>query len=62
MTIDITIQELNEKEFERYGKVIDLPNTSAPKVGEGWECWSYLAMLDVSVPIGMGLVNTHEKI
>ncbi|MEI3612777.1 ureidoglycolate lyase [Pseudogracilibacillus sp. SO30301A] len=59
--INVEVQELSAKEFEPFGKIVDLPNTPAPKVGKGWECWNYIAMLDVSVPIGMGLVNTKER-
>lgn len=61
MTNIVTVQDLNAADFETYGKVIDIPNTPPPKVGEGWDCWNYIAMMDVSVPIGMGLVNTKER-
>lgn len=57
----VKVKDLNENNFKEFGKVIDIPNTPAPKTGEGWDCWNYLAMMDVSVPIGMGLVNTKER-
>ena len=57
----VTIKDINTSDFEEYGKLIEIPNTPPPKVGEGWDCWNYIAMLDVSVPIGMGLVKTKER-
>lgn len=61
MSKTVVIKYLNEEDFREFGKVIDTPNTPPPKTGEGWDCWNYLAMMDVSVPIGMGLVNTKER-
>ncbi|MCT1901895.1 ureidoglycolate lyase [Oceanobacillus sojae] len=56
-----TVKDINAAEFEKFGKVIEIPDTPPPKVGEGWDCWNYIAMLDVSEPIGMGLVNTKQR-
>ncbi|GAB2571251.1 ureidoglycolate lyase [Gracilibacillus alcaliphilus] len=56
-----TVQDINSTAFAPFGKVIEIPNTPPPKVGDGWDCWNYIAMLDVSEPIGMGLVNTKKR-
>lgn len=61
MSKAVEVKDLNAVDFKEFGKVIDLPNTPPPKVGQGWECWNYIAMFDVSVPIGMGLVNTKKR-
>jgi ureidoglycolate lyase len=61
MNRDVTIEELTPESFAEYGKVIDIPNIPPPKVGNGWDCWNYIAMMDVNVPIGMGLVTTKER-
>ncbi|ASN04254.1 ureidoglycolate lyase [Virgibacillus necropolis] len=57
----VVVKYLNAEDFREFGKVIDIPNTPPPKTGEGWDCWNYLAMMDTSVPMGMGLVNTKER-
>ncbi|GMX66772.1 hypothetical protein Elgi_60440 [Paenibacillus elgii] len=57
----IQVEPLTSETFQAYGKVIDLPDYAPPKTGEGWDCWNYIAMMDVSVPIGMGLVVTRSR-
>jgi ureidoglycolate lyase len=57
----IQVEELTEESFKEYGKVVKIPNIPPPKVGEGWDCWNYISMMDVDTPIGMGLVTTKER-
>ncbi|GGK02310.1 hypothetical protein GCM10007063_25780 [Lentibacillus kapialis] len=60
-TTSIQVIDLNKETFNNYGEVIDYPNTPPPKKGDGWDCWNYIAMMDISEPIGMGLVNTKNR-
>jgi ureidoglycolate lyase len=57
----IQVEALTAERFAVYGQVVTLPHTPAPKTGDGWDCWNYIAMMDVTVPIGMGLVVTRER-
>ena len=57
----VIIEDLTEKAFAPYGKVIDLPAAAPSKSGDGWECWSYIQMLDVTESIGFGLVVTRKR-
>ncbi|MEF2966653.1 ureidoglycolate lyase [Paenibacillus sp. M1] len=57
----INVEELTEEAFRPFGKVIDLPSAAPSKTGDGWDCWSYVQMLDVDVPVGAGLVVTKER-
>ncbi|RXZ78521.1 hypothetical protein EBB07_26635 [Paenibacillaceae bacterium] len=57
----VQVEELTQESFAPYGKVIDLPDAEPSKTGEGWDCWSYIQMLDVSEPIGFGLVVTNQR-
>lgn len=57
----VIVRELTAEAFKDFGKVIDLPSYAPPKTGEGWDCWNYVAMMDVSEPIGMGLVITKDR-
>ncbi|WP_139997480.1 ureidoglycolate lyase [Paenibacillus paridis] len=57
----VLIEDLTEKAFAPYGKVIDLPASEPSKAGDGWDCWSYIEMLDVTEPIGFGLVVTKRR-
>jgi ureidoglycolate lyase len=62
MTIKtVKIEDLTAEGFSRYGKVVEIPNYGPPKTGEGWDCWNYIAMMDVTVPIGFGLVTTRVR-
>ncbi|MFS0726916.1 ureidoglycolate lyase [Paenibacillus sp. 1P07SE] len=57
----VHIEELTAEAFASYGKVVDLPAGEPSKHGEGWDCWSYVQMLDVYEPIGFGLVVTKPR-
>ncbi|WP_342565646.1 ureidoglycolate lyase [Paenibacillus sp. FSL R7-0345] len=57
----IIIEELTAESFAPYGKVVDIPAAESSKSGDGWDCWSYIQMLDVSEPIGFGLVVTKQR-
>ncbi|ANS73495.1 hypothetical protein AWM70_01940 [Paenibacillus yonginensis] len=57
----VELEELTPEAFAPYGKVIDLPAGAPSKSGEGWDCWSYIQMLEAEVPIGFGLVVTRER-
>lgn len=61
MKYKVEPEELTQEAFAPYGKVIDLPDAAPSKNGEGWDCWSYVQMLDASVPIGFGLVVTRQR-
>ncbi|MFD2332927.1 ureidoglycolate lyase [Cohnella sp. GCM10020058] len=61
MQHQVKVEELTPEAFAPYGKVIDLPDGDPSKSGDGWDCWSYIQMLDVSVPIGFGLVVTQRR-
>lgn len=61
MQHQLQIQELTPQAFAPYGKVIDLPGGAPSKTGDGWDCWSYVQMLDANVPIGFGLVVTRRR-
>jgi len=57
----VSIEDLTETAFAPYGKIIDIPAVDPSKAGDGWDCWSYIQMLDVNEPIGFGLVVTRER-
>lgn len=57
----ISVEPLTKEAFQPYGKVIDLPPGDPSKQGDGWDCWSYIEMLDVDEPVGMGLVVTRRR-
>lgn len=57
----VIIEDLTGTAFAPYGKVIDLPADEPSKTGDGWNCWSYIQMLDLSEPIGFGLVETQQR-
>ncbi|GGG70653.1 ureidoglycolate lyase [Paenibacillus radicis (ex Gao et al. 2016)] len=61
MEHNVQIEDLTAQAFAPYGKVIDLPAVDPSKSGDGWDCWSYIQMLDVSEPIGFGLVVTKQR-
>lgn len=61
MNKPIQVEPLSVAAFQDYGKVIDLPGYAPLKTGEGWDCWNYIAMMNVSEPIGMGLVVTRSR-
>lgn len=61
MVHKVLIEDLTGESFAPYGKVVDLPSGEPSKAGDGWDCWSYIQMLDVSEPIGFGLVNTKRR-
>ncbi|RUS44968.1 ureidoglycolate lyase [Cohnella sp. AR92] len=61
MQHEIQIEELTPEAFAPYGKVIDLPDSAPSKSGDGWDCWSYVQMLDANVPVGFGLVVTRRR-
>lgn len=61
MEYKVQIEDLTDHGFAPYGKVVDLPAAEPSKTGEGWDCWSYIQMLDVSEPIGFGLVDTKRR-
>ncbi|MCS7464532.1 ureidoglycolate lyase [Paenibacillus doosanensis] len=57
----VPIEPLTQQAFAPYGKVVDLPESDPSKAGDGWDCWSYIQMLDVHEPIGFGLVVTRRR-
>lgn len=57
----ISVEPLTPEAFRPFGKVIDLPEGAPSKAGDGWDCWSYVQMMDVHEPIGMGLVVTKSR-
>lgn len=61
MEIQVQIENLSSESFAPYGKVVDIPATAPSKEGDGWDCWSYIQMLDVTEPIGFGLVETRQR-
>ncbi|MBV6713442.1 ureidoglycolate lyase [Paenibacillus chitinolyticus] len=61
MEYKVQIEELTEEAFAPYGKVVDMPAIDPSKSGDGWDCWSYVQMLDVWEPIGFGLVVTKRR-
>jgi ureidoglycolate lyase len=58
----IQVEILTADAFKDYGKVIDLPEYKAGKIGDGWDCWWNLGTMDVAVPVGTGLVLTRERL
>ncbi|MCJ7842974.1 ureidoglycolate lyase [Lederbergia sp. NSJ-179] len=55
------IDFLTHENFEPYGKIVEVPESAPTKIGEGWECWNYVQMMDVDTEVGMGLVNTKQR-
>jgi ureidoglycolate lyase len=55
------IEILTKESFEPFGKIVEVPLSAPTKVGDGWECWNYIQMMDVDTEIGMGLVNTKQR-
>lgn len=60
-TWEITAEELTEESFAPYGRIVAVPETPAPRSGEGWACWYGFAQLDNSLPINMGVVVSRVR-
>ncbi len=58
--MEIKIEPMTNEAIEPFGKIVDIPDSAPTKVGDGWECWNYIQMMDVNTEIGMGLVNTKK--
>ncbi|WP_408011237.1 ureidoglycolate lyase [Pseudalkalibacillus sp. A8] len=59
--METQIITLTKENFKAFGRIVDIPESSPTKMGEGWECWNYIQMMDVDTKVGMGLVNSHER-
>ncbi|MEK3888378.1 ureidoglycolate lyase [Bacillus sp. FSL K6-3431] len=59
--VTIKIEALTVANFEPFGKIVEVPASSPTKVGDGWECWNYIQMMEVDTEVGMGLVNTKRR-
>jgi ureidoglycolate lyase len=56
------VEDLTSACFEKYGKIFEVPDFPPPKTGEGWDCWNYITMMNVTEPIGIGLVITKQRV
>lgn len=57
----IHVQELSEKAFAPYGKVVSLPDSSPNKQGQGWKCWLPVSLVSTTTDLGLGMVVTQER-
>lgn len=58
---NIAVDELTEEVFAPYGRIVEAPSASAPRSGEGWECWYGFQSLDNSLPINLGVVVSRVR-
>ncbi|MCT2534733.1 ureidoglycolate lyase [Aquibacillus koreensis] len=61
MLMEIKVEPLTKEGFKDYGRVVEIPDAEPSKVGEGWECWSYVQTMDIDTEVGMGLVTTNVR-
>ncbi len=60
--MDIRLEKLNEKNFDKYGESILVKEGKKPdSTGEGWECWYPLAQLTDDSDFSFGIVKSKPK-
>ncbi|UOQ86994.1 ureidoglycolate lyase [Gracilibacillus salinarum] len=57
----VEIVPLTKKIFEPYGRSFEIPSSPPSKRGEGWDCWSYVANMNASTNVGVGIVKTLKR-
>ncbi|MCM3762967.1 ureidoglycolate lyase [Alkalihalobacillus oceani] len=57
----IQVEPLTASSFEPYGRCFEIPDAPPSKEGEGWDCWSYLANMEATTRVGVGMVRTQKR-
>ena len=56
--IKVIIEDLTPESFAPFGQAITIPKSKPTKSGDGWDCWSPVALIENTTPMGIGILAT----